>query len=144
MMPKAILELEMPESCKQCKLGHYDELYDITQGGINLIEKIYRNKYMATCDNCGTGQEYDSWADVIDFMNEEGWKKRLVDGEFKHYCPECQKMINTNDKFQVDYLPEKKEIRINLPEEVWKNIDTIIMTRLFQEELVVEKQKEDE
>ena len=27
---KAILELEMPESCKQCKLGHYDELYDIT------------------------------------------------------------------------------------------------------------------
>jgi hypothetical protein len=29
-MPKAILELEMPESCKQCKLGHYDELYDIT------------------------------------------------------------------------------------------------------------------
>ena len=29
-MPKAILELEMPQSCKQCKLGHYDELYDIT------------------------------------------------------------------------------------------------------------------
>ena len=29
-MPKAILELEMPESCKQCILGHYDELYDIT------------------------------------------------------------------------------------------------------------------
>jgi len=47
-----------------------------------------------------------------------------------------------NDTFQVDYLPEKKEIRINLPEEVWKNIDTVIMTRLFQEELVVEKQKE--
>ena len=44
----------------------------------------------------------------------------------------------------MDYLPEKKEIRINLPEEVWKNIGTIIMTRLFQEELVVEKQKEGE
>ena len=29
-MPKAILELEMPESCKQCKLGHYDELYGLT------------------------------------------------------------------------------------------------------------------
>ena len=55
-----------------------------------MIEKIYRNKYMVTCDNCGTGQECDSWAEVIDFMNEEGWKKRLVDGEFKHYCPECQ------------------------------------------------------
>ena len=51
-------------------------------------------------------------------------------------------MSNTNDIFQVDYLPEKKEIRINLPEEVWKNIDTVIMTRQFQEELVVEKQKE--
>jgi len=45
-----------------------------------------------------------------------------------------------NDIFQVDYLPEKKEIRINLPEEVWNSIDTVTLTRLFQEELVVEKQ----
>jgi len=44
--------------------------------------------------------------------------------------------------FQVDYIPDEKKIKINLPEEVWENIDTIIMTRLFQEELVVEKQKE--
>jgi hypothetical protein len=44
----------------------------------------------------------------------------------------------------MDYLPEKKEIRINLPEEVWRNIDTVIMTRQFQEELVVEKQEESE
>ncbi len=51
-------------------------------------------------------------------------------------------MSNVNDMFQVDYLPEKREIRINLPEEVWDKIDTIVMTRLFQEELVVEKQKE--
>jgi len=51
-------------------------------------------------------------------------------------------MSKMNDIFQVDYLPEKGEIRINLPEEVWKNIDTIIMTRQFQEELVIEKQKE--
>ena len=53
-------------------------------------------------------------------------------------------MSNTNDIFQVDYLPEKKEIRINLPEEVWKNIDTIVMTRLFQKELVVERKEESE
>jgi len=55
-------------------------------------------------------------------------------------------MSNTNDKFQVDYLlpANAKKIIINLPEEVWRNIDTIIMTRLFQEELVVEKQKESE
>ena len=51
-------------------------------------------------------------------------------------------MNSMNDMFQVDYLPDKREIRINLPEEVWKNIDTVIMTRLFQEELVVGKQKE--
>ena len=49
-----------------------------------------------------------------------------------------------NDIFQVDYMPDEKKIKINLPEEVWKNIDTIIMTRLFQEELVVGKQKESE
>jgi len=53
-------------------------------------------------------------------------------------------MSNTSNTFQVDYRPEKREIRINLPEEIWRNIDTIIMTRQFQEELVVEKQKEGE
>ena len=53
-------------------------------------------------------------------------------------------MSKVNDIFQVDYLPEKREIRINLPEEIWDKIDTIVMTRLFQEELVVEKQKEGE
>ena len=106
-----------------------------------MIEKIYKNKYMATCDNCGEGQEFDTWTDALEYMFEEGWKKKLVDGEFEHYCPECQKMSNTNDIFQVDYLPEKKEIRINLPEEVWNSIDTVIMTRQFQEEFVVEKQK---
>jgi NADH pyrophosphatase NudC (nudix superfamily) len=58
--------------------------------GIEMIEKIYKNKYMATCDNCGTGQECDNWTDVMDFMNEEGWKKMLVDGEWKHYCSECR------------------------------------------------------
>ena len=51
-------------------------------------------------------------------------------------------MSNTNDIFQVNYTPDEKKIKINLPEEVWENIDTIIMTRQFQEELVVEKQKE--
>jgi len=53
-------------------------------------------------------------------------------------------MSNANDMFRVDYLPKKKEIRINLPEEVWENIDTVVMTRLFQEELVVGKQEESE
>ena len=59
-------------------------------GVIELIEKIYKNKYMAICDNCGTGQECDTWTDALEYMFEEGWKKKLVDGEWKHYCPECQ------------------------------------------------------
>jgi len=42
-------------------------------------------------------------------------------------------MSEMNDIFQVDYLPDEKKIKINLPEEVWKNIDTVIMTRRFQE-----------
>lgn len=29
-----------------------------------------------------------------------------------------------NDNFQVDHEPNKRELYINLPEEVWKNIDT--------------------
>ena len=44
------------------------------------------NQY-TSCDNCGTGQECDSWAEVMEFMREEGWKKKLVDGEWKHFCP---------------------------------------------------------
>ena len=55
-----------------------------------MIEKIYKNKYMVTCDNCGEGQEFDSWVDVIEFMVEEGWRKKLVGGEWEHYCSECQ------------------------------------------------------
>ena len=53
-------------------------------------------------------------------------------------------MSKVNNTFQVDYMPDEKKIKINLPEEIWRNIDTIIMTRQFQEELVVEKQKEGE
>ena len=55
-----------------------------------------------------------------------------------------KEMSKVNDVFQVDYLPDEKKIKINLPEEVWKNIDTVTLTRLFREELVVEKQKESE
>ena len=42
-------------------------------------------------------------------------------------------MSNTNDIFQVDYLPNAKKIIINLPEEVWKNIDTWDNPELLKE-----------
>ena len=54
-----------------------------------MIEKIYKKKYMVVCDNCGEGQECDSWTDALEFMIDEGWKKKLDNGEWKHYCPEC-------------------------------------------------------
>ena len=43
---------------------------------------------MAICDNCETGQEFDTWTDALEYMFEEGWKKK-VDGKWKHFCPEC-------------------------------------------------------
>lgn len=42
-------------------------------------------------------------------------------------------MSDVNDIFQVDYEPRQKELRINLPEELWDRIDNIIMTRHFKE-----------
>jgi len=99
-MPKAILELEMPESCR---------------GGCPF--------YKIT--------------DICDILS--AWNNHmpvLVPSEGKH--PDCP--LKMDDKFQADYLisAATKKIIINLPEEAWKNIDTIIITR----ELVVEKQKE--
>ena len=49
-----------------------------------------------------------------------------------------------DDIFQIDYLPDENKIKINLPEEVWENIDTIVMTKRFQEELILEREKEGE
>jgi len=39
---------------------------------------------------------------------------------------------NMNDNFQVDYEPNKRELYINLPEEVWNKIDNIIFTKHFK------------
>ena len=60
-----------------------------------MIEKIYYenwkvNQYIVTCDNCGAGRAFDIWTDLLEYMFEEGWKKELVDGEWKHYCLKCQ------------------------------------------------------
>jgi len=81
-----------------------------------MIEKIYKNKYMAICDNCGTGQECDSWADVMEFMREEGWKKKLADGEWKHYCPECQEAKEVSVQEVTHYIStlEKKGEDVNV------------------------------
>lgn len=38
-----------------------------------MIEKIYKNQYMLTCDNCGEGQEFGNWAEVMEYIAENGW-----------------------------------------------------------------------
>ena len=36
---------------------------------------------------------------ICDNMNEEGWKKKLVDGEWEHYCLECvESEVELEDK----------------------------------------------
>ena len=77
-----------------------------------MIEKIYKNKCMVICDNCGIGQECYDWADAIDFMNEEGWKKKLADGEWKHYCPECQEEGQLLEKIAEYFVFHEKEKKL--------------------------------
>jgi hypothetical protein len=55
-----------------------------------MIEKIYKNKYIVTCDNCGEGQEVNTWDEVMEFLEQENWKKKLANKEWKHYCNECK------------------------------------------------------
>ena len=54
------------------------------------IEKIYKNKYMVVCDNCEEGTELETWDECMEFMRYSDWKRKLVDGKFNNYCPECQ------------------------------------------------------
>lgn len=46
-----------------------------------------------------------------------------------------------DDIVQFDYLPEEKAIRINLPEEVLKSIDTIIITKRFKDEIIISRKE---
>jgi hypothetical protein len=46
-----------------------------------MIEKIYKNEYMITCDNCGTGQEFDTWTDaILELEMPENCKECLLHG----------------------------------------------------------------
>jgi hypothetical protein len=36
------------------------------------------------------GQEFDPWTDALEYMLEEDRRKKLVGGEWEHYCPGCQ------------------------------------------------------
>ena len=106
--------------------GVSDNVYDL----INALDKAITLIYTISTRNAVVPWDtIHRWENLVKYARKES---------------EGMGMSNANDMFQVDYLPEKKEIRINLPEKVWENIDTVVMTRLFQEELVVGKKEESE
>ena len=55
-----------------------------------MIEKVYGKKFEVTCDNCGEGEEWDSWEDAMNYLKNEGWQYVNKNGSWFHYCPECQ------------------------------------------------------
>lgn len=46
-----------------------------------------------------------------------------------------------DDIIQFDYLPEEKIVKINLPEEVLKSIDTIIITKHFKDDITISRKE---
>ena len=61
------------------------------------MKKFIKTNTWQHATTAETGQECDSWSDVMDFMNYEGWKKRLVDGEWKHFCLECVECVEVKE-----------------------------------------------
>jgi hypothetical protein len=54
-----------------------------------MIEKDYKS-YQVICDNCLEGEEVDTWDEALEFMKENEWKKKKVDGKFLNYCADCK------------------------------------------------------
>jgi hypothetical protein len=46
-----------------------------------------------------------------------------------------------DDIIQFDYFPEEKTLKINLPEEALKSIDTIIITKRFKDEITISREE---
>ena len=54
-----------------------------------MINKLYKGTYEVICDNCGEGFECDTWEGVLESMRLEGWRKKLIDSTWVHFCSEC-------------------------------------------------------
>ena len=50
-----------------------------------------KNNLMVICDNCEDGIELDTWDECMEYMRDNDWKRKLVDGKYNNYCPECQR-----------------------------------------------------
>lgn len=53
-----------------------------------MIEKVGAT-YIAQCDYCSTYEEYDSFADAVQGIKEEGWHTTKQYGEWFNMCPAC-------------------------------------------------------
>ena len=53
-----------------------------------MIDKLYGG-YIVTCDSCGEGFEAATWSEVMGVMRDDGWRKKLVNGTWELYCPDC-------------------------------------------------------
>ena len=59
-----------------------------------MIERMKNRTFEMSCDECGN---YLIVEDVYDFQEgikaakEKGWKMKMVDGLWEHYCPCCKK-----------------------------------------------------
>jgi len=56
-----------------------------------MIEKDGRY-YQMICDGCDESYNYRSYdfMDVVENARDDGWQAKKVDGDWEHYCPECQ------------------------------------------------------
>ena len=59
-----------------------------------MIYKEFVGFYYLTCDVCGeeSGQLFDEFNDAVEWKKnrDNGWRSRMVDGEWQDECEECQ------------------------------------------------------
>lgn len=41
------------------------------------------------CDNCGGGFMAADWDEAQLTMKADGWKQKVIDGHWQHFCPDC-------------------------------------------------------
>lgn len=50
--------------------------------------------YDVACDRCSTGaetfEEVEDWGNLMDKMQDAGWKKTNKNGHWEHVCPDCE------------------------------------------------------
>jgi hypothetical protein len=57
-----------------------------------MIDRDWKN-YDIYCDGCNDDLTIhaDSWGEMMEEFKDNGWRAIKKDGDWEHYCPECQK-----------------------------------------------------